>query len=176
MTTEPEMVDETASMPHQADVEPLHSEELDEVEEVEEPVELDEVVVQTTRLAAQALVDKKASDIRILNVQGRTSICDTLVLATGSHARHVSALATGVIKSWKDARGGRPLGVEGTETGRWVLIDLGDTVVHLFDGPMRGHYDLDGLWVDAGQITLEELGIDAPEPDEDDFHEYDDLL
>ena len=168
MTNDPEALDDTAAE--------AAATEADAEETEDAPAELDPVVAEATRIAVQSLVDKKAQDVRVLDVKGRTSICDALVLATGSHARHVSALATGVMKAWKDAKGGRPLGVEGTETGRWVLLDLGDTVVHLFDGPMRGHYDLDGLWVDARMVSFEELGVDAPEVNDEDFHEYDDLL
>lgn len=164
MTNDPDLLEEATA----SDAATEAAEEL--------PTELDPIVAETTRIAVQSLIDKKAQAVRVLDVQGRTSICDALVLATGSHARHVSAMATGVMKAWKDAKGGRPLGVEGTETGRWVLLDLGDTIVHLFDGPMRGHYDLDGLWVDARPVTFEELGVDAPEESDDDFQEYDDLL
>lgn len=129
------------------------------------------IVAATATLAAKAVLDRKGEALTVLDVSGRTSVCDALILATGSHARHVSAIADGVIRAWKGEKGSPPLGVEGTETGRWVLIDLGDVVVHLFDGPMRGYYDLDGLWMDARQVPLEELGLEehvVEEEEEDD--------
>ena len=85
------------------------------------------------KAAIQAIQDRKGAGITVLDVAGRTSICDAIVLVTGSHARHVSAIADGIVRVWKDERRS-PLGVEGQTTGRWVLIDLGDVVVHIFDG------------------------------------------
>ncbi len=137
---------------------------------------LDPLVAAAATLAAQAVLDRKGEGLTVLDVSGRTSVCDALVLATGSHARHVSAIADGVIRAWKAEKGSPPLGVEGTETGRWVLIDLGDVVVHLFDGPMRGYYDLDGLWMDARVVPLDELGLEdhTPEDDGDDDDDWGD--
>ena len=136
----------------------------------EERAPLDPVVVDVLKAAIQAIQDRKGAGITVLDVAGRTSICDAIVLVTGSHARHVSAIADGIVRVWKDERGGRPLGVEGQTTGRWVLIDLGDVVVHIFDGPMRGYYDLDGLWLDARKVPLEELGLEPdPEGADDDW-------
>ena len=123
------------------------------------PRAIDPAVVPLARLVVAALLERKAEDVVVLDVGGRTSYCDLFVLCTGSHARHVRAIADGVIRSFKGERGVRPLGVEGLETGRWVLVDLGDVVLHIFDGPMRGYYDLDGLWMDARRVPLSELGL-----------------
>ena len=59
-----------------------------------------------------------------------------------------------------EAEGHKPLGVEGMAQSKWILIDLGDILVHVFDESMRGYYDLDGLWIDANRVTLEQLGLD----------------
>jgi ribosome-associated protein len=135
--------------------------------------ELDPIVAGIARLAVQAVLDRKGEDVAVLDVTGRTSICDALVLVTGSHARHVNALAEGVVKAWKTSREAPPIGVEGTESGRWVLIDLGDVIVHIFDGPMRGYYDLDGLWMDARAVGFDEIGVEAPEQDDGEWDDDD---
>ena len=113
---------------------------------------------QLTTLVATYLMEKKAQDIVIINVEGRVSYCDHIVVCTASSARQVRALADHVSRTLKPL-GRRPLGVEGTQTGHWALVDLGDVIVHIFDRENRGHYDLDGLWIDVPRITLEELGV-----------------
>ncbi len=107
------------------------------------------------------VLERKAEDVVVIDVRGRTSYCDLFVLATGAQARQVRAMADGVVGMMKRSRGHRPAGLEGAETGRWVLVDLGDVLLHVFDGPMRGYYDLDGLWADAPRLPLEAFGFDA---------------
>ena len=142
-------------------------------EAIPQSTELHPIVAGIAQLAVQALLDRKGEDIAVLDVTGRTSVCDALVLVTGSHARHVNALAEGVTKAWKTSREAPTVGVEGTETGRWVLIDLGDVIVHIFDGPMRGYYDLDGLWMDARAVGFDEIGVAAPAQDDDEWDDDD---
>lgn len=111
------------------------------------------------REVLNSLFARKAEDVVVVDVRGRTSYCDLFVLATGSQARQVRAMADGIVQFMKKGHGRRPAGVEGTDGGKWVLVDLGDIVVHGFDGPMRGYYDLDGLWADAPRIGLDTLGF-----------------
>jgi len=107
----------------------------------------------------------KATDLAILDVRGRTSFCDWFLLCNGSNSRQLSSIADHILKTFKIDEGRDPLGVEGGTNNKWVLIDLGDVIVHVFDQKMRGYYDLDGLWIDAPRVSLEELGIEdlAPE-------------
>ena len=99
----------------------------------------------------------------VIDITGRSSYADFIVVCTGSHARHSSAIAERVVATVKQELDRRPRGVEGQESGRWVLIDYGDIVVHVFERSQRNHYDLDGLWADARRVPLAELGIeDAP--------------
>lgn len=107
------------------------------------------------RLLADAARDRKAEDVVALDVRAITSFADTFVLASGTSDRHVRAVADAVVAAAK-AAGTRPLGVEGLDEGRWVLIDLGDVVVHVFQREVREYYDLDRLWADAGRIDLGE--------------------
>ena len=94
-----------------------------------------------------ALEDAKANDIRQLDVRGLTDITDWMVVASGTSTRHVLALADHVRTQVK-AQGLSPIGTEGESGSDWVLLDLGDVVVHLMLPDARGFYDLEGLWDD----------------------------
>jgi ribosome-associated protein len=117
---------------------------------------------QLTKLVATCLIEKKGLDIVVLNIEGRVSYCDHLVLCTGSSARQVRALADHVTRTLR-ALGRRPMGSEGTQAGQWALVDLGDVVLHVFDRDSRQHYDLDGLWLDVPRFSMAELGISEVE-------------
>ena len=96
----------------------------------------------------EAAADKKAEDIVVLNVSEVTTIADLFVLCSGRGERQVQAIADGIVEAAK--RAGRvPYGVEGQSAGRWVLIDLGDVVVHAFHPEERDLYKLERLWGDA---------------------------
>lgn len=92
-----------------------------------------------------ALDDLKARDIREIDVRGRTSITDTLIIASGTSTRHVKSIADEVIKFAKQADM-LPLGVEGQDEAEWVLVDLGDIVVHVMLPRIREFYGLERLW------------------------------
>jgi ribosome-associated protein len=101
-----------------------------------------------------ALEDLKAKDIREIDVRGKTSIADLLVIASGTSARHVKSIADEVSKGAKKA-GVMPLGVEGEVEGEWVLVDLGDVIVHVMLPRIREFYGLERLWTvgDHGHET-----------------------
>ena len=82
-----------------------------------------------------------------------STYCDAFVICHGTNRRQVRAIAEGIQENLRE-RGVRPLGVEGMEASRWVLLDFGDVVVHVFDEPLRGFYDLDGLWGDAPRMKV----------------------
>lgn len=92
-----------------------------------------------------ALDDLKAKDIREIDVRGKTSIADLLVIASGTSARHVKSIADEVVKFAKKA-GVMPLGVEGEQEAEWVLVDLGDVIVHVMLPRIREFYGLERLW------------------------------
>jgi len=102
-------------------------------------------VEEVSRVVIDALEDIKAEDIRQLNVAGRSSFTDTMIIASGNTTRQVNALANNVIEKAKHA-GFMPLGVEGESPGEWVLIDLGDVVVHIMVPQIRDFYNLEKLW------------------------------
>ena len=96
-------------------------------------------------LVIDALEDLKGVDIKVLDVTGMTSITDRMVVVSGTSTRHVKSLAEHVVLKAKEA-GNPPLGVEGEQAAEWVLIDLGDVVVHVMLPPVRAFYALEKLW------------------------------
>jgi ribosome-associated protein len=97
-----------------------------------------------------ALEDLKAKDVREIDVRGKTSIADILFIASGTSARHVKSIADEVIKFAKQA-GVMPLGVEGQTEAEWVLVDLGDVIVHVMLPRVREFYALERLWTVGDQ-------------------------
>jgi len=97
------------------------------------------------KLVVEALEDVKGADIKVLDVQGLTSVTDWMVICTGTSNRHTKSLAENVIDMAKQS-GHRPLGIQGTETGEWVLVDLGHVVVHVMLAQARAFYQLEKLW------------------------------
>ncbi len=96
-------------------------------------------------MALEALDALKADNVVVLDVRERASFTDYMIFASGSSTRHVSAIADSVIESARD--GGHPaLGVEGQEAAEWVLVDLGDAVVHIMLPDVRDYYELEKLW------------------------------
>lgn len=91
------------------------------------------------------LDDRKGLDIVCLEVREMTTVADYMVVATGTSRRHVQSLSEEVVRRVKE--GGHAVrGVEGEDTGEWVLVDLGDVVVHVMQQATRQLYDLEGLW------------------------------
>jgi ribosome-associated protein len=95
--------------------------------------------------AVTALEDIKARDIKVLDVRKITSIYDSMVIATAESNRQVKALAHHVRDKLKEA-GATIIGIEGEETGDWVLVDCGDIVVHVMQPAVRAYYNLEELW------------------------------
>lgn len=89
-----------------------------------------------------------------LDLTGVASYCDGFLICTGTNRRHVRAIAEGIVEDMRQL-GVRPIGMEGADASRWILIDFGDVLIHVFDEPMRGFYDLDGLWADARRVPLD---------------------
>jgi len=103
---------------------------------------------------ARAGLDKQAEDVLVLDVRGLTSYADYFVLMTADSDRQAGAIADTVDEKLK-AQGATKVGVEGYESGRWILVDYGDVVAHVFSREARGFYDLEGLWADAPRFQVQ---------------------
>lgn len=106
------------------------------------------------RLAAGAALDKKALDPVVVDLRGISSVADYFVIMTGTSDRHVQAVSQNVMDAF-DSLGIRLLGEEGLREGRWVLMDFGEVVVHVFLEDVRDYYDIERLWIDAPRLDLE---------------------
>ena len=104
-------------------------------------------------------LEKKALEPVILDVEELVSYCSHFLLVSGTNSRQVRAIAQHLQAQGKKELGLKTLSIEGMENGRWVLIDFGDVVVHVFDKDMRGFYNLDGLWADAPRVAAPETQL-----------------
>ncbi len=103
--------------------------------------------------AARVAEETRGSDIRILDLRGLTEVVDYFVVATGSSRRQMHAMADEIEKVVKHDLHDRTRGAEGYEEGRWIVLDYGDVMVHLFDAEARGYWDIEQLWSDARRVT-----------------------
>lgn len=92
------------------------------------------------------LEDKKAINVEIIDLEGKTILTDRFVIATGTSITHVRALADEVELVMKDQHERMPAHIEGYESGRWILLDYSDVIVHLFHPEERDFYSLEKLW------------------------------
>lgn len=110
-----------------------------------------------TQLIEDALIDVKAKDITIMNVETLTDVTDRVIIASGTSSRHVKALADHVVEKAKSA-GLSLIGMEGEEQAEWILVDLASIVVHIMLPATRAFYDLESLWRDpTGDMAQEAL-------------------
>ena len=108
------------------------------------------------QVVAAALDDLKALEVTFLDVRHLTTVTDIMAIASGRSDRHLRAIAGAVVEKCKEA-GYRPLGVEGQKAGEWVLVDLGDLVVHVMLPRAREFYNLEKLW----DITARDEAVEA---------------
>lgn len=111
----------------------------------------DRIVAQVKRAVA-ALLDKKAEKLVVLNLGGLTAMSDYFVLASATSDRQAQALADAVEQAMK-AEGRRSLSTEGYQRARWILLDYGDAIFHIFHEEARRFYGLERLWGDAPDAT-----------------------
>jgi ribosome-associated protein len=105
---------------------------------------------------ARRLAELKLKNITVFHVAPSLAITDYFVIATGLNARHVRSASDRLIEDLRE-RGKSRIGLEGYHEGRWVLVDLGDVVVHLFQEVERRFYDLELLWGDSPRIEIRDL-------------------
>lgn len=116
---------------------------------------MNDSIESRVRLAVAAALDKKASDLDVLAVGDLTSIADYFILASAANERQAQAIADNILDRLKTEMKVKPLLVEGTTPGRWVLLDFGDFIVHIFTEDVRRFYGLERLWGDAPNVTAD---------------------
>ena len=111
---------------------------------------------QLKQLVIDALEDLKAVDIRDINVESVAGFTDRMVFASGTSNRHVKSIAQSVLDKVREANL-TPIGCEGEDVGEWILIDLGDVVVHIMMPNTREFYDIERLWADQVELVGEQM-------------------
>lgn len=104
-------------------------------------------------LCARAAIDKKAENVKVLDISGFSAFTDYFVICSGISDRQVQAISDAIVQTLK-SEGKDTLSVEGYAEGRWVLIDFGDIVVHVFLDALRDYYDLENLWGEAPRVKI----------------------
>jgi ribosome-associated protein len=119
-----------------------------------EPIPQATDTLERVREAVSAAEDRKAIDLKVLQLEKVTDFTDYFLICSGSSERQVQAIADAVQERLRERRV-RPLHVEGYNRAQWVLIDYGDLVVHVFQEEPRRHYALERLWGDAPEVSAE---------------------
>ena len=107
------------------------------------------------KIVETGLDERKGHNIAVLDVRGKTSFTDYMVVVTGTSDRHLKSMCDYVVDEVKK-QGARPLGIEGDIGSDWVLLDLGDVIVHAMTTQARGFYQLEKLWSIDGDVTEDE--------------------
>ena len=108
------------------------------------------------KLAIEALEDKKAEEIKVIDISEVSVLADYFIIAGGTNRSQIQALSENVEE--KLGRAGMPVKqIEGYDTANWILLDFGDVIVHIFDKENRLLYDLERIWRDGKQVNFEEL-------------------
>jgi ribosome-associated protein len=113
-----------------------------------------------SKLAANAALDRRATDVLVLDMRELTIVCDFFVIASARNIIHSKAIADGIAERL-EIEGRRARHIEGLPTATWVLMDYGDVVVHIFMPDERSYYNLERLWADAKVEQIESLVLDA---------------
>jgi len=106
------------------------------------------------QLALQLASDKKAENIRVLDLREIASFAEFFIIASGTNQRQVQAICDEINEQLKKQLDSRPVRIEGYSSAEWVLLDYGDFIVHVFNKEAREFYDLERLWRDAGRVEV----------------------
>ena len=116
---------------------------------------MNDPIQHRVRTAVSAALDKKAIDLDVLAVSALTSIADYFLMCSATSERQAQAIADSVVDKLREDDHVKPLLVEGTTPGRWILLDYGDFIFHIFTEDCRRFYGLERLWGDAPNVTAE---------------------
>lgn len=111
---------------------------------------------QEVQLAIRCAGDKKALNIKVLDLREIASFTEFFIIASGSNQRQVQAISDEINEQLKKQLSSRAIRIEGYGTGEWILLDYGDFIVHVFDTQAREFYDLERLWLDARKVQIPE--------------------
>ena len=125
-------------------------------------IEVEEISLAKAFLSVQAAANKKAEQMKILDLRNVSSFTDYFVVCSGHSDKQVKAIADSIVIELKED-GFMPISVEGYGDGRWVVVDFGDVVIHVFMDALRDYYDIEQLWHDARKVPIPaELYITSP--------------
>ncbi|KPJ58016.1 MAG: ribosome-associated protein IOJAP [Deltaproteobacteria bacterium DG_8] len=110
---------------------------------------------QKFSLCVKAALEKKAFDLIILDIKEVSSFADYFIICSGNSNRQVQAIASSIEHDLKK-KGIYPLGIEGFNEGKWILLDYDEIIIHVFYNPIREFYELERLWADAPRIEIED--------------------
>lgn len=113
-------------------------------------------ILDKVKIVVKALDEKKADDIKVIDISEISSIGDYFIIATGDNARLVHALCNEVEEKLSKEKV-HPKSIEGFQHGNWVLMDYEDFVIHVFDKENRNFYNLDRIWKDGKQVSIDEF-------------------
>jgi ribosome-associated protein len=113
--------------------------------------------LRRARIAARVAAENRGRDVVILDLRELTCIFDFFVLVSGASRRQLHAISEEIDRVLEKELGDRRLGIEGYEESRWILLDYGDVVVHMFEPETRSYYAIEELWGQARRVPLEEV-------------------
>jgi ribosome-associated protein len=114
-------------------------------------------------VAAQTADDNRGRDIVILDLREMTTFFDYFVVVSGTSRRQLHAISEEIDHALEEGMGDRRMGIEGYRESRWILLDYGDVVIHIFEPETRQYYDLENLWGNAKKVPFEPASAKAPE-------------
>ena len=112
---------------------------------------------EMAKIACAALEEKKANDVKIIDISGVSVLADYFIIASGSNRNQVQAMVDNVQEDLFKKAGVEAKQIEGYQTGNWILLDYTDIIVHVFDEENRLFYDLERIWRDGKDISIDEL-------------------
>lgn len=115
-------------------------------------------VSEKALLAAKIIKERKANNPILFKVGKLSSIADYFLIASGNSNRQVQSICRHLVRKMRE-QGFKTFGIEGEPEGHWILIDYGDLIIHIFFEPVRDYYDLEGLWIEAPRVNLDENNI-----------------
>jgi ribosome-associated protein len=116
-------------------------------------IQVNDISLAKAFLAVQAAANKKAETIKVMDLRGLSSFTDYFVICSGFSDRQVQAIADSIAIELKEENFA-PISVEGYREGRWIVVDYGDVVIHVFMDALREFYDLEQLWFDAKKVPI----------------------